>query len=89
MNQAKPIRLSMHTLEHLDFRGANTSEIEKAIRIEKWNPVEHGRLECRMKVPFNAIWNGRYYAFKIVRPIFVEEPDEIFNVTVYTYFTKE
>lgn len=34
----------------------------------------------------NAEWNGTYYATKRVRPILVEEPDEIVIVTVYTYF---
>ena len=42
-----------------------------------------------MKTPFNAIWNGEHYAYKIVRPIFVDERDEIFVITIYTYFTKE
>jgi len=31
-------------------------------------------------------WNGTFYPTKQVRPIFVDEPDEIVVVTVYTYY---
>ena len=31
-------------------------------------------------------WNGKFYATKRVRPIFVDEPEEIVVITVYTYF---
>jgi hypothetical protein len=36
---------------------------------------------------FNRKWNERLYANKEVRPIFVEEADEIVVVTVYTYYS--
>jgi uncharacterized protein YuzE len=39
-------------------------------------------MECRKTFPFNREWNKKIYANKAVRPIFVEEADEI--VTVYT-----
>jgi len=35
---------------------------------------------------WNAIWNRKHYATKRVRPIFVEEPDEIVVVTIYVYY---
>jgi hypothetical protein len=31
-------------------------------------------------------WNGRLYTTKKVRPILVDERDEIVVVTVYTYY---
>jgi hypothetical protein len=31
-------------------------------------------------------WNGKFYTTKQVRPIFVEEDDEIVVVTVYVYY---
>jgi hypothetical protein len=43
-------------------------------------------LECRRDFAFDSVWNGRHYATKQVRPIFVEEPDEPFVVTVYVYY---
>jgi len=39
-----------------------------------------------MEFPFQAIWNGRRYAVKRVRPIFVELELEILVITVYTYY---
>lgn len=36
--------------------------------------------------PFHDQWNGKRYATKQVRPVFVEDPDEIVVITVYTYF---
>jgi len=39
-----------------------------------------------MDIVFSAIWNGKHYTTKQVRPIFVEEPHEIVVVTVYVYY---
>jgi hypothetical protein len=38
---------------------------------------------------FGREWNGKPYATKQVRPIFVDEANEIVVVTVYTYFSQE
>jgi hypothetical protein len=46
----------------------------------------NGGLECRKDFVFEAVWSGRHYATKQVRPIFVEEPNEIVVVTVYVYY---
>ncbi|GIX47871.1 MAG: hypothetical protein KatS3mg131_2082 [Candidatus Tectimicrobiota bacterium] len=35
-----------------------------------------------------ASWNGRFYATKRGRPIFVEEPNEIVGVIVYVYLRR-
>ena len=45
------------------------------------------RLECSKEFAYEALWNGRQYACKRVRPIFVESPDEIVVVTVYVYYS--
>jgi len=82
----KPIRLSRHAAGYGKSRGFSVAEIERAIRTRPWEPAELGRLQCRLEVPFNSEWNGRRYATKQVRPIFVEEDAEILIVTVYTYF---
>lgn len=58
----------------------------EAIRTESWHPAESGRLECHKEFPFNSQWNGRHYATKQIRPVFVEEPNEIVVVTVYVYY---
>lgn len=82
----KPIRLSGHAGHQLAFRGATEAEAVDAIRSEPWGPAELGRLDCRKSFEFGSSWNGRYYATRQVRPIFVDEPDEIVVVTVYVYY---
>jgi len=82
----KPIRLSAHAQGYLARRGFTLAEVEQAIRSAPWEPAERGRLQCRRDFPFRGTWNGTWYNTKQVRPIFVEEPDEIVIVTVYTYY---
>jgi len=73
----KPIRLSAHAASYQAKRGFTVAEVEEAIRTSPWGPAELGRLDCRKDLPFNQDWNGRRYATKQVRPVFVDEPKEI------------
>jgi hypothetical protein len=82
----KPIRLSGHARGNLAFRGTTEEEIAEAIRTTPWEPAELGRLECRKDFAYGREWNGKFYETKQVRPIFVEEADEIVVVTVYVYY---
>jgi hypothetical protein len=81
----KPIRLSSHALSYTWKRGFTEAEVKEAVRSSPWEPAELGRLECRMNFDFGQGWNGKVYATKQVRPIFVEA-EEILVVTVYTYY---
>ena len=71
----KPIRLSAHAHSYTLKHGFTEAEVQDAIRSSPWEPAELGRE-----------WNGKVYQTKQVRPIFVEETDEILVVTVYTYY---
>lgn len=82
----KPIRLSGHARQNLHYRGATEQEVIEAITTSAWRPAELGRLECQKDVAYGHIWNGKRYATKRVRPIFVEESGEIVVVTVYVYY---
>ncbi len=82
----KPIRISGHARGRLFKRGATEQEVFDAIQTEPWQPAERGRLECRKNYDFNAEWNGKYYATKQLRPVFVDEPSEIVVVTIYVYY---
>ncbi|MBI3795610.1 MAG: hypothetical protein HY268_01385 [Deltaproteobacteria bacterium] len=82
----KLVRLSGHARGRLRGRGGTEEEVIEAIRTETWQPAEAGRLECRKDFVFNAEWNGKHYTTKQVRPIFVDEPDEIVVVTAYVYY---
>ena len=86
MPTAKPIRLSGHARGQLGFRGATEEDVYSTIRTTPWQPAELGRLECREEFPFNAEWNRRWFATRQIRPIFVDETDEIVVVTVYVYY---
>jgi hypothetical protein len=82
----KPIRLSKHALDYAHKRGFTVAEVEEAIRTSSWNAAELGRLDCRKDFAYGKQWNGRLYATKQVRPVFVEEAGEIVVITVYTYY---
>ncbi len=82
----KPIRLSGHAQGRLSGRGATEEEVNEAIQTEPWQPVENGRLECRKNFLFNVEWNGKYYTTKQIRPVFVDDPNEIVVVTIYVYY---
>ena len=85
-DMSKPVRLSRHAEWQLPFRGATEQEVIQTIRSAPWRAAELGRLDCRKDFPFGASWNGKPYGTKQVRPIFVNEPDEIVVVTVYVYY---
>ncbi len=85
-DNAKPIRISGHARQQLGFRGTTEAEVVETIRTTPWTAAESGRLECRKEYRFGGMWNARRYATKQVRPIFVEESDEIVVVTVYVYY---
>jgi hypothetical protein len=83
----KPMRISGYARDQLTFRGGSKEEVIEAIRTEPWRPADLGRLECHKDFVFNACWNRKCYVTKRVRPIFVEESDEIVVVTVYVYYS--
>ena len=78
--------MSHHARENMTFRGATEEEVAEAIRQSEWQSAERGRFDCRHEFAFDADWNGRHYARKQVRPVFVDEPDAIVVVTVYVYY---
>jgi hypothetical protein len=86
MAWVKSIRLSNHALRYMSKRGFTVAEVEEAIRTAAWQPAELERLECRKDFSYDKEWNGKNYATKQVRPVFVEEAAEIVVVTVYTYY---
>ncbi len=83
----KPIRLSQHAKEQAGYRGCTEKEVHQAIRTSPWEKAELGRLQCRKDFVFNRIWNDKEYRTKQVKPIFIEEKEEIVIVTVYVYYS--
>ena len=83
---SKPVRLSGHAYGQLTRRGVSEEEVIETIRTSPWQPAELGRQGCRQDFVYGREWNGKFYETKQVRPIFVEEADEIVVVTVYSYY---
>jgi len=81
-----PIRLSTHAEGYRTKRGFSINEVEHAIRTGIWRPADLGRVETNADFSYRGVWNGRYYETKQVRPVFVQEADEIVVITVYTYY---
>ena len=82
----KPIRFSKHALGYAASRGFTAEEVEDAIRACAWGAAELGRLDCRKDFVYGREWNGKFYATKQVRPVFVEKTEMIVVITVYTYY---
>ena len=82
----KPVHLSGHALSQLTRRGASEDEVTETINTSAWQPAELGRLECCKNFAFGREWNGKFFQTKQVRPIFVEEANEIVVVTVYSSY---
>ena len=82
----KPIRLSKHALSYTAKRGFHAAEVEEAIRTCPWGTAELARLDCRKDFAYGQEWNGKVYATKQVRPVFVDEQEEIVVITVYAYY---
>jgi hypothetical protein len=73
----KRIRFSKHALSYITTRGFTMAEAEETIRTCPWGPAELGRQDCRKDFPYGKRWNGKVYATKQIRPVFVEETEEI------------
>jgi uncharacterized protein YuzE len=82
----KPIRLSKHALGYAARRGFTVAEVQQAIRTGSWRAAELGRLDSRKDFAYAREWNGKVYATKRVRPVFVESAHETVVTTVYTYY---
>jgi len=82
----KAIRLTKHAQGYTTSRGFTATEVAEAIRTCPWGAAELGRLDCRKDFPYGGDWNGKAYATKQVRPVFVEKAEEIVVITVYTYY---
>ena len=67
-------------------RGFTVAEVEDAIRTCARGAAELGRLACRKDFAYGREWNGKAYSTKQVRPVFVDEAEEIVVITVYTYY---
>lgn len=84
----KPIIISQHARRQMILRGAQENEVILAIQTGVWQSAKKGRMHAQYVVNFNAISpvNQKFYLWKTVDAIFVEEQDKIEVVTVIVYY---
>ncbi len=87
MKVEKSIRLSQHAKEQITYRGCSEDEVKETIKTSRWEKAELGRLQCKKDFVFNKMWSNKKYKSKQIRPIFIEEKNEIIVVTVYVYYS--
>ena len=85
----KQIVFGRHAITQMKERCAAQEEVEETILEAPWEEAAKGRKTCHKTFPLADIHFGRYYKSKDVVPIFVEEKDRIFVITVYTFFSQK
>ncbi|MCI0693809.1 DUF4258 domain-containing protein [candidate division KSB1 bacterium] len=84
----KPIIISQHARRQMILRGAKENEVMLAIQTGVWQPAKKGRIHAQYLGDFNDISpvNQKFYRWKTVDAIFVQEQDKIEVVTVIVYY---
>lgn len=85
-NKDAPIRFTPHALDSARKRGASQLEVQITIKGAPWRSAKHGRIEAEMEFNYNDEWNGIYYQFKKINPVFVLEEGELIVITVYCFY---
>lgn len=83
------VYISAHAEAQMRHRGTTPDEVKAAVNGAPWFSAGRGRLDCRKDFEFVGDWNGEAYAWKQVRPVFIEDFSGVLVLTVYTYFSQE
>ena len=75
----------------MNLRGASEEEVIKSIRSGNWTAARLGKFQTKYRHDFNelASVNQKFYKYKIIEPIFSDEPEEIVVITVKVYYSNE
>lgn len=70
------------------LRGADEHEVVLAIQTGTWLPAKKGRLHAQCIVRFDNLSpvNQKFYSFKTIDAVFVEEADRIVVITVKVFY---
>lgn len=77
-----------HAREKIVERLTTETEVVQTIQEAAWQPAAQGKQRATKWYPFGKEHKGAFYIGKDVEPIFVEEPDRIVVVTVYTFLNQ-
>ena len=84
----KPLLFSEHAKEQMRLRGATEKEVVQAIQLEPWLEAKRGKLHATKQFEFGSVspMNQKWYAYKSVDAVFVEELQQIVVITVKVYY---
>ena len=80
------IVFSKHAQETMRKRGATKKEAREAILKSEWREAKLNRFESTREFIYKEKWNGNFYQFKQVNPVFVQENELITVITVYVFY---
>ncbi|MEW6170723.1 MAG: hypothetical protein AB1472_04115 [Candidatus Omnitrophota bacterium] len=78
--------MSSHAKIRSVSRGASEGEIIETIKTSVWQKAELNKLSCFKDFVFENTWNNKFYKVKQIKPIFIEEENQIIVITVYVYY---
>ena len=84
----KPIRITAHALGRMIERGATREQVIETIRAGKPTLARAGRYASSLTFEYHSIspMNHRFYAFKTVEVVWVDEPETVIVVTTKVYY---
>jgi len=82
------IDIDPHTLERALERGATFAEIAQVVESGAPAEARGDRVARSLVFPFDGERNGRHYAEKRVKVIYVVEAQRVVTVTVLVYYGK-
>ena len=82
------VRISSHTLQRADERGATESEIREVLESGSPTSAKYGRLGKAKVFNYDAYRAGKWHSQKRVEVYFALEGDVISTITVYVFYGK-
>ena len=85
----KPVIISQHAKTRASQRGAAENEIYECIVESQHEHVEKSRLSARKIYSYNDLSpiNNKFYQYKTVEVIFIEEAESITVITVKVFYS--
>ncbi len=80
------IQIDPHTRKRMPVRGISEEEIEDVLRTGSPVPALQGRLAKEKVYTFDRTWQGRAFAQKKVRVVYVVEEEAFVTVTAIAYY---
>ncbi|OGQ06195.1 MAG: hypothetical protein A2W61_02455 [Deltaproteobacteria bacterium RIFCSPLOWO2_01_44_7] len=82
----KEVYFTTHVRKRLNERHVTPKEIITVLKKSKWTLVKENRMRAQFTFPFSDFYKSRFFRWKKIRVIFIEEKARIVIVTVYTFF---